>query len=135
MYGGKKLWKNIQIWNRHFLKSKIRATKREMQRDLNAVHDRKLMFGREARNYLLDEDKIDSYRKYFGNSPDTVFREEKDENGIINELNNIDKCFVNDDADGIAGIMDKAKANPKLSNWTKQLIIHECKTALLELCI
>ena len=93
------------------------------------------MFGREARNYLLDEDKIDNYRRFFGNSPDTVFREEKDETGIINELNNIDKCFVNDDANGIIGIMYRAKINTKLSNWTKQLIIHECKSALLELCV
>jgi energy-coupling factor transporter ATP-binding protein EcfA2 len=118
-----------------FLKSKIRVMKREMKRDKDALQDRKQMFGREARNYLLDEDKIDSYRKYFANSPYTVFREEKDENGIINELNKIDECFVNDDAKGIAEIMDRAKANDKLSNWTKQLIIHECKTALLELCI
>ena len=118
-----------------FLKSKIRVMKREMQRDKEAVKDRKQMFGREARNYLLDEDKIDNYRRFFGNSPDTVFREEKDETGIINELNNIDKCFVNDDANGIIGIMDRAKINTKLSNWTKQLIIHECKSALLELCV
>jgi hypothetical protein len=118
-----------------FLKSKIRVMKREMKRDKDALQDRKQMFGREARNYLLDEDKIDSYRKYFANSPYTVFREEKDENGIINELNKIDECFVNDDAKGIAEIMDRAKANDKLSNWTKQLIIHECKTALLELSI
>ena len=118
-----------------FLKSKIRAMKREMQRDKDVLQDRKQMFGREARNYLLDEDKIDNYRKFFGNSPDTVFREEKDENGIINQLNNIDKCFVNNDADGIVEIMNKAKANTKLSNGTKQLIIHGCKTALLELCI
>ena len=118
-----------------FLKSKIRATKREMQRDKETLQDRKQMFGREARNYLLDEDKIDNYRRFFGNSPDTVFREEKDENRIINELNNIDRCFVNDDANGIVEIMDRAKANKKLSNWTKQLIVHECKAALLELCI
>ena len=118
-----------------FLKSKIRVMKREMQRDKDAVQDRKQMFGREARNYLLDEDKIDNYRRFFSNCPYTVFREEKDENSIINELNNIDKCFVNDDANGIIGIMDRAKANTKLSNWTKQLIIHECKTALLELQI
>ena len=116
-----------------FLKSKIRATKREMQRDKDTLQDRKQMFGREARNYLLDEDKIDNYRRFFGNSPDTVFREEKDENRIINELNNIDKCFVNDDANGIIEIMNRAKANTKLSCFTKQLIIHECKTALLEL--
>ena len=118
-----------------FLKSKIRATKREMQRDKDTLQDRKQMFGREARNYLLDEDKIDNYRRFFGNSPDTVFREEKDENRIINELNNIDKCFVNDDANGIIEIMNRAKANTKLSGFTKQLIIHDCKAALLELCI
>ena len=118
-----------------FLKSKIRATKREMQRDKDALQDRKQMFGREARNYLLDEDKIDNYRRFFGNSPDTVFREEKDENRIISELNNIDKCFVNDDANGIIEIMNRAKANTKLSGFTKQLIIHDCKAALLELCI
>ena len=118
-----------------FLKSKIRVMKREMKRDKDALQDRKQMFGREARNYLLDEDKIDNYRRFFGNSPDTVFREEKDENSIVNELNSIDKFFVNDDANGIIEIMDRAKANTKLSNWTKQLIIHECKTALLEMRI
>lgn len=118
-----------------FLKSKIRVMKREMQRDKDAVQDRKQMFGREARNYLLDEDKIDNYRRFFGNKSETVFREEKDETGIVNELNNIDRCFVNDDANGIVEIMNRAKANTKLSNGAKQLIIHECKSALLELCV
>ena len=118
-----------------FLKSKIRVMKREMQRDKDAVQDRKQMFGREARNYLLDEDKIDKYRRFFGNKSETVFREEKDETGIVNELNNIDRCFVNDDANGIVEIMNRAKANTKLSKGAKQLIIHECKSALLELCV
>lgn len=118
-----------------FLKSKIRVMKRELQRDKDAVQDRKQMFGREARNYLLDEDKIDNYRRFFGNKSETVFREEKDETGIVNELNNIDRCFVNDDANGIVEIMNRAKANTKLSNGAKQLIIHECKSALLELCV
>ena len=118
-----------------FLKSKIRVMKREMQRDKDALQDRKQMFGREARNYLLDEDKIDSYRTFFSDSPDTVLREEKDETRVINELNNIDTCFVNDDANGIIEIMNSAKANTKLSNWSKQWIILECKTALLELSI
>ncbi len=118
-----------------FLKSKIRVMKREMQRDKDAVQDRKQMFGREARNYLLDEDKIDNYRRFFGNKSETVFREEKDETGIVSELNNIDRCFVNDDANGIVEIMNRAKANTKLSNGAKQLIIHECKSALLELCV
>ena len=107
--------------------------KREMQRDKEAVQDRKLMFGRETRNYLLDEDKIDNYRRFFGDRPDTVFREEKEESGIVNELNNIDRCFVNNDADGIIEIMNRAEANTQLSNLYKQWITFECKTALLEL--
>ena len=41
-----------------FLKSKIRVMKREMHRDRETLQGRKQMFGRESRNYLLDEDKI-----------------------------------------------------------------------------
>jgi len=100
-----------------------------------AVQDRKQMFGRETRNYLLDEDKIDHYRSFFGNKPGTIFREEKDENGIINEFNKIDRCFVNDDESGIKEIMNEAKANNELTSWDRGLIIHECKSALLELRI
>ena len=124
----------VLIKGTSFLKSKIRVMKREMQRDKETVQDRKQMFGREARNYLLDEDKIDRYREFFGNSPDTVFREEEDENGIISELNDIDKCFVNNDANGIVEIANRAKANTHLSSWSKQLIIYECKAALIEFC-
>ncbi|MDO5139069.1 MAG: hypothetical protein Q4D71_11525 [Oscillospiraceae bacterium] len=121
-----------------FLKSKIRTMKREMRRDKETLQDRKQMFGREARNYLLDEDKIDKYRSFFGEKPDTVFREETNEavkkaEVVINELNNIDRCFVNDDADGINEIMKKAEANTELSNWNKMMIINECKAALFEL--
>ena len=116
-----------------FLKSKIRVMKREMQRGKETVQDRKKMFGREARNYLLDEDKIDKYRRYIGNSPHTVFREEKEDRTVINELNSIDSCFVNDDADGIMEIMNRVNANNEISSWNKQAIIHECKSALIEL--
>ena len=121
-----------------FLKSKIRATKREMQRDREILRDRKQMFGREARNYLLDEDKIDSYRSFFSSMPDTIFREETDEaekiaEEVINERKRINECFVNNDADGINEIMKKAEANTELSKWNKMLIITECQTALLEL--
>ena len=121
-----------------FLKSKIRTMKREMQRDRETLQDRKQMFGREARNYLLDEDKIDSYRSFFGGRPETVFREEtneaaKKEEFMINELNSIDKCFVHEDAEGIREIMKSAEANTELSNWNKQRIINECKSALSEL--
>ena len=121
-----------------FLKSKIRATKREMRRDKEAVQDRKQMFGREVRNYFLDEDKIDSYRRFFGDRPETILREENPEAAkkdeiIINELNSIDKCFVNDDADGINAIMKNAEANTELSNWDKLRIINECKLALIDL--
>ena len=123
-----------------FLKSKIRATKREMQRDKETLQDRKQMFGREVRNYLLDEDKINRYRSFFGDSPDTIFRDETNEAAkqsevITSELNSIDRCFVNDDADGINEIMTNAEANPELSYWNKMRIINECKSALIDLRI
>ena len=121
-----------------FLKSKIRATKREMQRDKETLQGRKQMFGREVRNYLLDEDKINRYRSFFGDSPYTIFREEtsdadKNAEAVLNELNGIDRCFVNNDADGINEIMKRAEADPAFSNWNKLRIVNECKLALFDL--
>ena len=123
-----------------FLKSKIRAMKREMQRDKETLQDRKQMFGREVRNYLLDEDKINRYRSFYSDRPDTIFREETNETAkqtetVINELKSIDKCFVNDEADGITEIMKRAEKNTELSNWNKMRIINECISALSDLKI
>ena len=121
-----------------FLKSKIRAMKREMQRDKETLQDRKLMFGRETRNYLLDEDKIDIYRSYYGDKSETIFREETDETAkkreeVINEMKSVDKCFVDGEVDEIRAIMKKAEANTELSKWNKMRIINECKSALWDL--
>ncbi len=121
-----------------FLKSKIRATKREMKRDKETLQDRKQMFGREARNYLLDEDKIDAYRRFYGDRPETIRREETNEAAkkheyVMNEINGIDRCFVNGDTDGISEIMKKAEADAGLSKWNKLWIIGECKSALFDL--
>ncbi len=121
-----------------FLKSKIRATKREIHRDKEEIADRKLMFGREARNYLLDEDKIDRFRDHFAKSPYTIFREEENEidkqNEIVrNEIININRCFAQNDANGIIAIMKKTEADTQLSNLNKIRIIGECKAALFEI--
>lgn len=121
-----------------FLKSKIRTMKREMQRDKETLQDRKEMFGREVRNYLLDEDKIDRYRSFYGDSPETVFREETNESSkeyeaVINELKSIDRCFANNDAAGIREIKRKAEADTGLSGWNKLIIINDCESALFEL--
>ena len=123
-----------------FLKSKIRVIKREMQRDRETILDRKEMFGREVRNYLLDEDKINRYRSFFSEKPETVFREEsneaaKQEETVRNELNRINERFVNDDADGIREIKKHAEANAQLSSLNKLRIINECTEALLDLRI
>ena len=123
-----------------FLKSKIRATKREMHRDKEELQERKQMFGREVRNYLLDEDKIDRYRDFYGESPYTVFRDEsgeadKKEEVVISGLKNIDKCFVREDADGIRAIMKKAEEDTDLSHWDKLRIRNEGQLALLDLRI
>lgn len=123
-----------------FLKSKIRAAKREMHRDLETLQDRKKMFGREARNYLLDEDKINSYRSFFGKSPETVFRKEtketdKELEAVIGELNGIDRGFVNGDAGAIKEILKRAESNTEITEWNRLLIINECNSALIELRI
>ena len=121
-----------------FLKSKIRVIKRERQRDREALQDRKQMFGREARNYLLDENKINNYRNFFADRPETICREEtteadKQSETVVSELKNIDICFVNGDADGITKIMEKARENAGFSRWDKVRIINECALALAEL--
>jgi energy-coupling factor transporter ATP-binding protein EcfA2 len=121
-----------------FLKSKMRVMKREMHRDKEALQDRKDMFGREARNYLLDEEKINRYRTYFGDRPETIFREEesetaKQDEAVRNELISITRCFVNSDKDGIREIMKNAEANEDLLKWNKLKIINECRFALLDL--
>ena len=121
-----------------FLKSKIRAMKREMQRDREALQDRKEMFGREVRNYLLDEEKIDRYRSYFSDRPETIFREEtsnaeKQDQFVLGEWRRVDQCFVTGDADGIRAIKKDAEENKELSGWNKLRIINECTAALVEL--
>ena len=121
-----------------FLKSKIRTIKRERQRDKDELLDRKNMFGREKRNYLLDEPKINRYRSYFEDKPETIYREETSEaaeaaKAVINELNSIDACFADNDADGINEIKKKAVANDALSVWDKMKITTECQLALIDL--
>ena len=123
-----------------FLKSKMRVMKRERQRDREELQERRQMFGREVRNYFLDEDKINVYRSYYGDRPETIFRAETNEaekksEAVVNELKSIDRCFVNEDADGINEILNKAEANTELSSWNRLRIINECKTALFDLRI
>ena len=87
---------------------------------------------------ILDDEKINRYRSFFGDSPYTIFREEESEADqqsemVISELKAIDRCFADDDADGINEIMKKAEENTELSNSNKLRIISECRSALLEL--
>ena len=121
-----------------FLKSKMRVMKREMHRDKETLQGRKQMFGRESRNYFLDEEKINTYRSFYGSKPNTIFRVEtneaaKKDESVRNELINIDRCFVNDDADGIKEIMKNAEANTEFSNYDKMRIVNECNMASVDL--
>ncbi|MBP5294371.1 MAG: hypothetical protein J6Y95_01475 [Lachnospiraceae bacterium] len=84
------------------------------------------------------EDKINVYRSFFGDSPYTVFREETNEDAkraeaMISELNCIDRCFVDGDAEGINEILKKAESDAALSNWDKLRIVKECRAALFDL--
>ena len=121
-----------------FLKSKIRTLKRESKRDKEELKDRKDMFGRESRNYLLDEGKINAYRLYFSDKPETIVRTEskdsdKKDEDVVNELKAINTCYVNEDADGITAIKEKAEANTDISKWNKARIVTECLSALHDL--
>ena len=111
---------------------------RERQRDKDELQDRKNMFGREKRIYLLDEPKINRYRSYFEDKPETIYREETSEaaeaaKAVINELNSIDACFAGNDTAGINEIKKKAGANVALSVWEKMKITTECQLALIDL--
>ena len=73
---------------------------------------------------MLDEGKINRYRKFFEDRPETIHREEKNEASkqteyVLNALNSINACFVNDDKAGIKAIGKHAKEEPELSNWDK----------------
>ena len=117
-----------------FLKSKIRTAKREMKRDKEELQDRKNMFGRETRNYFLDEEKIDKYRNFFKEQSNTIYRDEANEDEIVvKEINRINECFVNEDIDSINEIMKKADSNKNLLKVNRLRIINECKLALFDL--
>ena len=49
------------------------------------------------------------------------------------ELNRIDACFVEKDADGIAGILKKTEEDSGLSSMSRLRIVSECNLALLDL--
>ena len=109
-----------------------------MQRDRDTLNDRKQMFGRSARNYLLDEDKINIFRAYFAERPETIFRTEtnevdKKDVALRDSLNLINSCFVNGNADGINELMKKTEDDPELSNLKKLRVINECRAALFDL--
>ena len=121
-----------------FLKSKIRTMKREMQRNKEELKDRKQMFGRAVRNYLLDEDKINAYRIFFGNKPETVLRTEtneadKKDEAVVAEIKLINTYFVNEDKDKLNEIMKNAENSTELSKWNKFRIVNECISALNDL--
>ena len=123
-----------------FLKSKIRTMKRKMQRNKEELKDRKQMFGRAVRNYLLDEDKINAYRIFFGNKPETVLRTEtneaaKKDEAVVAEIKLINTCFVNEDKDKLNEIMKNAENSTELSKWNKFRIVNECISALNDLKI
>ena len=121
-----------------FLKSKMRVLSREMKKDKDTLNDRKQMFGRETRNYLLDEDKINAFRAYFADKSETAFRLETKESEKKDEqaretLINVGRCFMKEDADGIEAILNQTIEDKELSGLNKMRIINECKSALFDL--
>ena len=104
-----------------------------------AIHDASLAIITDRITTQRELNKINSYRSFFGDSPDTIFREETNETArksevVIGELKRIDIFFVNDDANGIIEIMKAAETNTGLSAWSKLRIVNECQSALFDLC-
>ena len=70
--------------------------------------------------------------------PGTVFREEasdaaRQEETVNSELNRIDACFVDGNADGITEIRKNAEEDSGLSSWNRLRIMNECTLALMDL--
>ena len=76
-----------------------RGTTMEIYKPHELLEEWKQMFGREARNYFLDEDKINIYRAFFGDKAETIFREEAEDTSykpeaVIKSLRRMQKIMI-----------------------------------------
>ena len=120
------------------VKSRLRRLVREAGNDPEQAWERLLDFGVYAKDSAMHDSNVDKWRHYFEKKSETVIKPEDNRftvlrENIMKQINNINDCFVHDDAEGIKDIMNKAKKNSKMDLTERTVIIEECKRALFDL--
>ena len=120
------------------VKSKFRRVMREAENDLSEALERLLDFGVYAADTTFRDVNVDKWRRYFEKKPETEIRQEDNyftnlAEIIMNEVNNINECFVLEDAEGIRKIMRRVEKSSKMDITAKAVLTEECRRALADL--
>ena len=120
------------------VKSKFRRVMREAENDLSEALERLLDFGVYATDTTFRDVNVDKWRRYFEKKPETEIRQEDNyftnlAEIIMNEVNNINECFVLEDAEGIRKIMRRVEKSSKMDITAKAVLTEECRRALADL--
>lgn len=120
------------------IKSKFRRMLREAGNSAQESLDRLLDFGIYAGDTTLKDGNVDKWRHYFEKKPETVFKLENNKftilaDNIMEQINEINECFVHDDAEGIREIMENASTGGDMDITEQLIVIEECKKALADM--
>ena len=120
------------------MKSKFRRMLREAGNSAQESLDRLLDFGIYAGDTTLKDGNVDKWRHYFEKKPETVFKLENNKftilaDNIMEQINEINECFVHDDAEGIREIMENASTGGEMDITEQLIVIEECKKALADM--
>lgn len=120
------------------VKSKFRRILREAGNSPVESWDRLLEFGVYAIDSTLRDGNVDKWRRFFEKDQKTVIKPEDNvftvlHTNTMNEINNINDCFVHGDEMGIKNIMKNVKVSEDMDITEKAIITEECKRALADL--
>ena len=120
------------------VKSKFRRILREAGNSPVESWDRLLEFGVYAIDSTLRDGNVDKWRRFFEKDQKTVIKPEDNvftvlHTNTMNEINNINDCFVHGDEMGIKNIMSNVKVSEEMDITEKAVITEECKKALADL--
>ena len=120
------------------VKSKFRRILREAGNSPVESWDRLLEFGVYAIDSTLRDGNVDKWRRFFEKDQKTVIKPEDNvftilHTNTMNEINNINDCFVHGDEMGIKNIMSNVKVSEEMDITEKAVITEECKRALADL--
>ncbi|SCW62994.1 hypothetical protein SAMN02910456_02257 [Ruminococcaceae bacterium YRB3002] len=118
-------------------KSKLRRLKRESADSAEVAIDRLLEFGYYAKDTALHDGNVDKWRRFFERQEATVIKPEDNRftslrMSIMAEINEINRCFVHGDEDGIRSIMERAEDSADMDRHERRIVMEECKKALAD---